>query len=1296
MRTSALSKWEASDYKAPFIKWKPPKLLYPCVPSEKESLHVLKNLFGPLESYKELETKAVSQNALVSLDTPIPDGHIAFLENTAERCTSPTTKHSQDGMQGARHWVQRVNTPEAMFRRLTDGYGISLMFGERCHQYIRNSNNWRGINGVQLDLDVWYQQPDALRKKLEAEDRDADFITERLDANEKLPLPVYSQSELFDRYPLLPRICSYLTPSAFSLYEGRPFKARGIVLFPTPVTDMRIYRAFGDMLCGELDCIPPNVTKNPVAVGFGNTHNAPQAYRNDNIDTAWIHDRLQESAVTVINESQHRVRVKQQKAQRKAHYASLSGNGTSNGENISAFIEQCDSVAEMVKDGLLTPEKGNDYRWHQSENARSCDILDGVIHIFSHTMSTASPAAALEPVSAHRFYLYHLCGLDMTRDADKPQIREFLFERGYGSDPKAFASKRNRKPVRLQKKTDLQCALEPLHKSRKVLKDAFEKGYRFVGVRADTVVGKTHNITLYYLKGFNGFFSTPTGALAKEVFLRFEKKGIIVFLWRGVASNPNGEFPHEKPCMFPDEYIALAEKGRNPVKLLCDNCPFRAECDESGYRSQEEEAKQASVVIAAHKDLLLNPTFRPTAKRLLPNHPDDLITIDEFDIIESFNKIELTQSRLEYLRDTWYDHPLGEFAKQLLDACVVQNAPFTGISHMIKMLSNPERQEIITALGQLRIGDTILDADVAGDYENKMGQASELENIRKLPILETQADWNMLTKLELFCDVYKHAQTAPIEWKDNTLTFHVPPLPYYTQARVILMSATLNETFFRQVFKTRDKKRGDVDFLDLKNTEWHPGVRVYQLQTNRNPRRTLLEGTQDDKGRWNYTSQLTQTGQVYLNKIKDSITKSDRKSGFIAHKAIADKHTANMDTATGHFGGLVGLNEHFFRDEDDGILLHILGTPNIGQEALETSCKLLFGMTEAPLDFTRNDDGTYSDPNVQAVADAIIQAELTQAVGRAGLAKNPSDVVIWSSYELPSISHRDQTLLFDDTDWERVDGKLDALSDAIAERHAHEKAVADAIETGDTKAVAKLKGVSERHARRINQKPRQKNKKQKNAERDAQVIQLHDQGLSQREIVTETGVSAGTVSRIIKAMHQNGHRHVYIPHADVQNGASPETHGRSDDTSPDSETLHKSVPKPQTSDPAPIPLSKYSSLDDETALLELERCQERNNYSGAAFLRDILRKRGVSDKQPVQKVDTGETMLTLFDWDLKTVYLRRDEIPTHKDISKLIPKNHPLQNIADDEVLRVDTENDEIIALSIVNKSHIFEFTDAS
>ena len=706
-------KWKASDYKSAFQRWTPSELIYPCQPTEKDALHALKNLFQPLPPYPALESLAKEQNTQVTLDTCLADGHIAFLENTAEKCTSPTTKHSQDGMQGARHWVQRVDTPEAMFQRLTDGYGISLMFGERCHQYIRNSNNWRGINGVQLDLDVWYQQPDALKKKLEAEDRDADFIAERLDANEKLPLPVYSESELFDRYPLLPRICAYLLPSASSLYEGKPFNARGIIPFPEPITDMRIYRAFGDILCSELDCIPANVTKNPVAVGFGNTHNAAQAYRNERIDTAWISDRLQECAVTVIHDTQRSEKKKKEKTERKAHYASQSFNGTSDGENISAFIETCDPVAEMVKDGLLTPGKGNDYQWHQSENARSCDILDGVIHIFSHTMSTASPAPVLEPVGAHRFYLHQLCGLDMTQDADKPRIREYLFEHGYGSDPKAFISKRNR--AKLQH-TDTPPETTETHEENSRDRDAATD--RFLSsdppenliqiqlVEDDTGSGKTYtSIKKAKQHGKKVLALTEHNKLAEQAIEIASNLGFENTLhlkgrehnWdaSGIAEIPIAE---RTAALFDSNICILCEPVREYIKknlaamTFCMLfCPFRT--DEQGniickYIQQYEGIEERDFIVTSNLSLLFDPSMHPHLTTLVnaKNEPTDedlaidamlgttseetqsFALVDDYQLSMLYPEKAFSQDRFKSVQKAWSGTPTAKFASLMLKA----------------------------------------------------------------------------------------------------------------------------------------------------------------------------------------------------------------------------------------------------------------------------------------------------------------------------------------------------------------------------------------------------------------------------------------------------------------------------------------------------------------------------------------------------------------------------------------------------------------------------------------------------
>ena len=981
---------------------------------------------------------------------------------------------------------------------------------------------------------------------------------------------------------------------------------------------MRIYRAFGDMLCSELDCIPSNVTKNPVAVGFGNTHNAPQAHRNDNIDTAWIHDRLQESAVIVINESQHRVRVKQQKDQRKAHYASLPGNGIRNGENISTFIENCDPVAEMLSDRLLTSTGSTQYRWHESENDRSCDILDGTIHIFSHTMTAASPAAALEPVGAHRFYLYQLCGLDMTQNADKPRIREYLFEHGYGSDPKAYISKRNHKPVKLKKRTDLDCLTEPIEKARELLRQAFGRDENLIGFRADPGIGKNEVvIKLYQIKGIGGFISTPTTDLSKEMTVRLKTAGVDVFRWRGIHAEPDGQFPHEKPCMFPDQYTAYAESGRNAFKMLClPTCPYLTECEQDGYLSQEAKAKAAQVPIAAHKDLLFNPLFRSTADRLLPQHEEDLIVIDEFNVFESFIEVKVTQPRLEYLRDTWCDHPLGDFAKALLNAFVVQNAPHTGITEILNTMSGTNRGAIIEALASYRVTDSVYTRKEAQEITAHIGQS--VERIEALPKIETES-WNLLIQLEIFISQYHHAVGAPIEWEKDTLTFYLPPLPLYTQAKVLCMSATLNQTFFEKAFDHRQRKHGDVGFIDADDTEWHPGAKVYQLRTNRNPRGTLLtaekiEGT-DGKERWHYTG-FSAAGQKEFDDILAFVKANpQRPHALISYKWVVETYADELKEAgiiTGHFGGLVGLDTHFRRDTDTPIFLHILGAPEVPPYETEHRYQLLYGDRETPPDFTRNDTtGEYHEKDVQAVYEAGVKSELMQATGRAGLVKNPSIVILWSSHDLPSVSHRDQTIHWDHVDWAAADNNLDTLREVVAQRETQEVAESEAIASGDVQAVMEIKGVGKSQAYKDTKDTRPQRTANKKADRDAQVIGLHQQGGSLREIETATGIPRSTVSRIIKGGdHEVSQSSTPLYSTTYRAVEEWDTPTNPDAPCVESEPLHTQEPSvdPQKAVP-PIPDTDYSRLDLDTAKQELVRCQEKNNYNGAAFLRKLIKNK---------------------------------------------------------------------------------------
>ena len=117
--------------------------------------------------------------------------------------------------------------------------------------------------------------------------------------------------------------------------------------------------------------------------------------------------------------------------------------------------------------------------------------------------------------------------------------------------------------------------------------------------------------------------------------------------------------------------------------------------------------------------------------------------------------------------------------------------------------------------------------------------------------------------------------------------------------------------------------------------------------------------------------------------------------------------------------------------------------------------QLLYGDRETPPDFTRNDTtGEYHEKDVQAIYEAGVKSELIQATGRAGLVKNPSIVILWSSHDLPSVSHRDQTIHWDHVDWAAADNNLDTLREVIAQREAQETAEAEAIASGDIQAVA--------------------------------------------------------------------------------------------------------------------------------------------------------------------------------------------------------------------------------------------------
>ena len=367
-----------------------------------------------------------------------------------------------------------------------------------------------------------------------------------------------------------------------------------------------------------------------------------------------ISDALKTAESTVRSTTKRRNREQKQKAERTKHYRHQRGN--SEGENISEFISKCDPVAEMVKAGLLTRGNGNEYRWHESEHERSCDIRDGVIHIFSHSMSAASPAAELEPVNTHRFYLYQLSGLDLAKESDKAKCRQYLFERGYGSDPKEFAKQTgNRYHINTEHQHDT-CDMDTERSENKnvvvkwLQETENQRGKHLLVLGSAAGTGKT---TVGIFTADRLLYIGKTSEEADNVFQVLHSAEEDVIRHRPRMYNrghkdfdnqpdwetlPLGLGENERPCIHPEICDLMAERGHAPTTFCATKCPAYADCNEKAFLSQAVKEKNASKVIYAWgEDMAVDANLAKYIKRICAK--GDVLIVDEV------NPLNVTQRR---------------------------------------------------------------------------------------------------------------------------------------------------------------------------------------------------------------------------------------------------------------------------------------------------------------------------------------------------------------------------------------------------------------------------------------------------------------------------------------------------------------------------------------------------------------------------------------------------------------------------------------------------------------------------
>ena len=598
-----------------------------------------------------------------------------------------------------------------------------------------------------------------------------------------------------------------------------------------------------------------------------------------------------------------------------------------------------------------------------------------------------------------------------------------------------------------------------------------------------------------------------------------------------VAERMANPFQHGNVCEDADRCLALVKKGGNPSESICPKCPVYTECQARGYLSQPITLQRAKAQIFGFSQVLLDPNYATLVEQILQPIGDTerLCIIDEAETTEMFLGCGISKDRLEAWSTNWHGRALGNFAQALLNALEIESEPDDIVVRRLRIVMQAFQQHEAEIVEQMRhvnvrgkviaqrtvddetkaelarfaiafeggvsahiplnaaaadrlttkglpifqLDSFVLDEDtripmsIAQAIRLGVLDAGTLEKIHELPTVYQNPDWTFWHQLKRFFTHYTRDADAPMTWydgHDKALQFWVPSVLHPSVKRLLLMSATNSESDFRRMFP--DKK---IEAIRIKPNPWVAGNQIFQIRSGAHTLKTML----DYDSNWDVIG-LSKAGERFLLGICAEIERDPNvKHAIITYapiieqlKDFAEKENVCLLT---EFKDLQNLETDF----EAAAVVWIIGTPHWEPGTIWRRAQLLFGNDEDPLCYEAETEFQhYKDERVQRIYTQTVAGLITEIVGRAGLNRwRDKKVILISSLEIPDITDRPETLLFDWEDFEVANG-LDKLTETITTRQRFETERDQLTEESPRVEVERILGCSPRQANRVLQKLR--------------------------------------------------------------------------------------------------------------------------------------------------------------------------------------------------------------------------------
>ncbi len=607
------------------------------------------------------------------------------------------------------------------------------------------------------------------------------------------------------------------------------------------------------------------------------------------------------------------------------------------------------------------------------------------------------------------------------------------------------------------------------------------------------------------------------------------------YLWNEVKDIPvatrmKAPFKNGNVCEDAERCGTLKNKGVNPTQTICLQCPVYTTCQQHGYLSQYKILQNANIQLIASPEHFLDPARYGFVEDIIrhSNDSERICIIDDMSTDDLFINCYVGLSTLKKWNNDWEGEPLGNFTRALLNTLQMKGGPDDLLVQRIRTLMHaflPYQEQITQQMRQVNLNCRILkertidekDKTVLAQYKivfendvtahipindaaadrlralertvlpidiehytpNKdikvqipIEQAIRLgildistpEKIYDIPTTYQNPEWTLWHQLKRFFAHYARNTDAPMMWYNNCLNFWVPPILHPNIKKLLVISPTVSEHDLQRVFQNEK-----IKVEKIKPTPWAEGTQVFQIRTGIHWIKTML----DHDTTWDVLG-LTNIGKRFMQGICAEIQRSkNTKHAIISYQPIIDQ----LNDLTSEDNMCVAMTfENAARLETfdtDIQVLWLVGTPSWQPNLTWRHAQILYGNDEKPLSYdTDIHFQQHKDPRLQHVYLQRITHSITDILGKIGLSHLPNKkVVLINSIQIPNITDRPETLLFDWEDFE-IAGNLDKLAETIAIRQKFETERANLTADCSREKVERIVGCSSRQANRILQQLR--------------------------------------------------------------------------------------------------------------------------------------------------------------------------------------------------------------------------------